>query len=133
MPCSASSAAVPPVEMISTPSSASARAKSTTPRLSNTLSSARSMRRSPAVGVCRALAWGSAIVQHPVLRVHAAGILRVDADGAQGDQPDGTGEEPVLGLMKNRQDLLIVPSVRKRYCFLQDDGSAVDSLVHEVD
>src|SRR5262245_35462805 len=41
MPASASSLAVPPVERISTPRAASARANSTRPRLSLTLSSAR--------------------------------------------------------------------------------------------
>jgi hypothetical protein len=40
-PASASAAAVPPVETSSTPSSARPRAKSTTPRLSETDSSAR--------------------------------------------------------------------------------------------
>src|SRR3954470_7981578 len=51
MPASVSAVAVPPVETISTPSSASPRAKSTMPRLSETDSSARWMRTAPgAVG-----------------------------------------------------------------------------------
>src|SRR3954451_22187917 len=50
-PASVSADAVPPVETISTPSSASPRAKSTIPRLSETDSSARWMRTAPgAVG-----------------------------------------------------------------------------------
>src|SRR3954452_490885 len=50
-PASLSAVAVPPVETISTPSSASPRAKSTIPRLSETDSSARWMRTAPgAVG-----------------------------------------------------------------------------------
>src|SRR3954447_10855095 len=47
MPASVSALAVPPVETISTPSSASPRAKSTMPRLSETDSSARWMRTAP--------------------------------------------------------------------------------------
>src|SRR3954469_24562013 len=46
-PASLSAAAVPPVETISTPSSASPRAKSTIPRLSETDSRARWMRTAP--------------------------------------------------------------------------------------
>jgi hypothetical protein len=46
-PAAWSSCAVPPVEMISTPSSTSPRANSTIPRLSETESSARATTTSP--------------------------------------------------------------------------------------
>src|SRR5687768_2407155 len=134
MPCSASSADVPPVETISTPSSTSWRAKSTTPRLSNTVSSARSMRRSPAAGACTALVCGSAIaLQGALVHAYEAWVVGIKADRALGDQADCPGQELVFGSVEDRQDLLIVPSVRKRYRFLQDDRSGVDSVVHEVD
>src|SRR6185503_12220440 len=106
MPCSASSAAVPPVEMISTPSSASARAKSTTPRLSNTVNRALSTRRSPGIAwVWTApLVCGSAIVvEGPFVHADPPGVLPVHADRALGDQADGTGQEPVFGVVENPQ------------------------------
>src|SRR5688500_4693981 len=134
MPCSASSAAVPPVEMISTPSSASARAKSTTPRLSNTVSKARSMRRSPAAGACKALVCVSAIaLQGGFVDAHEARVCGVQADRSLGDQADCAGQKLVFRTVEDRQDLLIVPSVGKPYRLLQDDWSGIDSVVYEVD
>src|SRR5919106_954519 len=105
MPAPFSSAAVPPVEMISTPRSASARAKSTTPRLSNTVSRARSMRSSPAAGACKALVCVSAIaLQGAFVDTHEAWVFGIHADRTLGDQADCSGQKLVFGAVEDRQD-----------------------------
>src|SRR5512132_1851179 len=135
MPASASSLAVPPVEMISTPSSLSPRAKSTTPRLSKTDTSARSTLSSP----CSPGTWRVAELlpsdmglQHALVDQHEPRVALVQPDSAAGDQPDRAREQFVLCLMQDRQDFLLAASVGKRYSLLQDDRTGVDSVVHEV-
>src|SRR4051794_34816900 len=133
MPASASSVAVPPVEMISTPRSLSARAKSTTPRLSNTDTSARSTFSSPSsVGGCSAAASLPldicALVDQDEPR-----IALVESDLPACDQADRAGEQLVLCLVQDRQDVLLAASVGKRNRVLQDDRTGVYPVVHEVD
>ena len=72
--------AVPPVETISTPSSARPRAKSTSPRLSETLSSARRMRTSP--GAVTSVPRGSI----DIVDQNDTRVVGVDADPPRGDQ-----------------------------------------------
>ena len=94
MPSDPSSLAVPPVETISTPSSASPRAKSTIPRLSDTDSSARRTFTSPG-------ATGSVppLVSLAIFDPQQTGVSGVGTDPALGDQPDGTWQQPVLQLV----------------------------------
>src|SRR4051794_5110894 len=129
MPSSRSSCAVPPVETISTPSSARPRAKSTRPRLSDTDSSARRTWTSPAsvppVPLCSV---ASAIVDQ-----YDAGIVGVEPDRPGCDQPHRPRQEPVLDLVDPLLDRGDVARIRKLEGLLQDDRPAVDALVDEVD
>src|SRR5687767_13554575 len=91
MPASASSRAVPPVETISTPSCARPRAKSTSPRLSDTDRSARRTCTSPACTTPGA--WVSAFaIAHLHLAPH-------DLDPAGRQQPHDPRQKLVLDLM----------------------------------
>src|SRR5215213_10661423 len=129
MPCSASSRAVPPVEMISTPSSPSPRANSTRPRLSDTLRSARRIRTSPAPAASTAGRSASAIVLH----ADEPRVRRVERDAPGGDQAHRTRQQPVLYVVEELTSRRDVPMVRKVEGFLQEDRAAVHALVHEVD
>src|SRR5919199_6119023 len=123
------SLAVPPVETISTPRSARPRAKSTRPRLSETVSSARLTRTSPgAVGSIRV---GSAA--RAILDRHEPGIVGVDVEGARRDQADRPRQQPVLDRVHVLLDLIDVPRIRKLERLLQDDRPAVHPFVDEVD
>src|SRR6185503_7995349 len=137
MPSAASSRAVPPVETISTPRFASPRANSTSPRLSDTLRSARRIRTSPGATTPAAGCPTSAIRLHP----HLPRIVRIDRHPTRSDQPYRPRQQPVLDLVEtllDRVDLplahsLDVAMVGKLERLLQDDRPAVHPLVQEVD
>ena len=105
---SASSRAVPPVETISTPSSASPRAKSTSPRLSDTLSSARRTRTSPAAAGSAPVVSASAIVDP-----HKSRVVTVHVDPPLREQPHRPRKQPVLDLVDPLLDLRDVPRIRR--------------------
>src|SRR3954447_6874593 len=131
MPWSRSSRAVPPVETISTPRSASPRAKSTSPRLSETVSSARRTCTSP----------GRVTAALPPLVVAMAFLLEENAPSAGGielhaaarEAPDDLGQEAMLDLMDpflHGGDVARIALEGEG--LLHDDGARVDDLVHEV-
>src|SRR3954463_13559528 len=136
MPASPISLAVPPVEMISTPSSLRARAKSTMPRLSKTDTSARSTFSSPR-SACNwtavELLPSDTGLQHALVYAHEPRAALIHADTSAGDQPDRVRQELVFCLVQDRQDVLLAPSVGKRYRLLQDDRTGVHAVVHEMD
>src|SRR5437764_166879 len=131
IPASESSRAVPPVETISIPSSASPRAKSTSPRLSDTLRSARRTRTAP--GWVTAAAWPSVVPTGCLLHDHPSWICRIDPHAARGNQPHRLGQKAVLDLVDASLHGGDVTRIRNGVeGFLQDDRAAVDTLVHEV-
>src|SRR3712207_3267543 len=96
MPAPSSSRAVPPVETISTPRSASPRANSTSPRLSDTVSSARRTRTSPG-WLTSTGPWSVVAIASPLLvDDHVARRLRVDPHLSGGYQPHRTRQQPML-------------------------------------
>src|SRR5690349_8513434 len=97
MPAPCNSRAVPPVETISTPRSASPRANSTRPRLSETVSSARRTRTSP--GWVTSTGPWSVVAITASLDDHLARRLRVDAHLTRRDQAHGTRQQPVFDLV----------------------------------
>src|SRR5919204_4822491 len=132
MPASPSSRAVPPVDRISMSSSFSPRAKSTSPRLSDTDNSARRMRTSPG--------WMTSVGVDPVvsdicsfLDQHPARILWIDPHRPAREEPDRPREQLVLNRVDRLLDRLKVRRIRKLEGLLQDDRPAVHALVHEVD
>src|SRR5919199_1230613 len=132
MPASPSSRAVPPVETISTPSSASPRAKSTSPRLSDTVRSARRTRTAPGSATCGT--WPSATPTGAfLLEGHPARIRGVDPRPSGGDQPHRLRQQPVLDLVDAFLHGGDVTRIRIRLeGLLQDDRPAVDALVDVV-
>src|SRR3954468_8140858 len=127
-PALSGSRAVPPVETISTPSSARPRAKSARPRLSDTVSRARRTRTSPAVA-------GSApvgSVAPGILDPHQARVVGVGAHAPGGDELDRGREQAMLDLMHARLDRRHVARIGEFESLLQDDRPAVDALVDEV-
>ena len=104
--------------MISTPSSFSARAKSTTPRLSKTDSEraldlelaelGRGLQRR--CGRCYSAPSGSRTRSSTST---SRGLSLVEADAAAGDQADRPGQQLVLCLVQDRQDLLLAPECRE--------------------
>src|SRR5918995_2045400 len=133
MPSRCSSRAVPPVDTISTPSSLRPRAKSTSPRLSLTVSSARRTRTS-----------SGAVTSTPVPSLVATAVsplydnparrCRVDAHRARRDQPDRPRQKLVLDRVNSRLDRLDAESIRiDLEGLLRDDRPGVDALVDEVD
>src|SRR4051812_33932580 len=107
MPSDSSSAAVPPVDTISTPSSASPRAKSARPRLSDTDRSARRTWTSPGAVGCDALL--DVVIFDP----QQPGVMGVGAHAALGNQPDGPWQQPVLHLMHPLLDLFDPARIRQ--------------------
>src|SRR3954470_4056508 len=129
-----SSRAVPPVETISTPRSASPRANSTSPRLSDTVSSARRTRTSP--GWLTSIGpWSVVAIANPLPLDHdLARRLRVDPHPPGGDQTHGTRQQPVLDLVHAFLDRGDVTRIRKNVeRLLRDDRPQVHVLVDEVD
>src|ERR671919_805259 len=127
MPSAASWPAVPPVETISTSSSARPRAKSTSARLSETLNSARRMRTSP--GAVTSVPRGSI----DIVDQHDARIGSIDAHAPRGDQAHGTRQQPVLHVVQTLLDLGDGRRIRKLQRLLKDDRTIVQVLVHVVD
>src|SRR3954462_277575 len=97
MPAPSSSRAVPPVETISTPRSASPRANSTSPRLSETVRSARRTRTSPG---CTTSAGPWAVVAIAAsLDDHLARRRGIGPHAPLRDELHGTRQQPVLDLV----------------------------------
>src|SRR3954447_8335732 len=110
-PASCSTAAVPPVEMSSTSSEASPRAKSWMPVLFETDSSARLTRTSPG---CTMASIRRGRYLDP------AGVGGIDPDGAAGDAADGLREQVVLDRPQRVADLLRVRRVGQLDGALED-------------
>src|SRR3954466_9372458 len=125
-PPSESARAVPPVETSSTPSSARPRAKSTTPRLSETEISARRTLTSP--GAVGSVAVRSAIEGN----IDPAGIFGIDTDGARGERPHSPRQQLMLDGLQGRVDRGGVGGIRQLDRALEDDRPRVDALVDEV-
>src|SRR3954447_11629034 len=132
IPWSRSSRAVPPVETISTPRSARPRAKSTSPRLSETVSSARRTCTSP----------GRETAALPPLVVAMGFLLEENAPPASWIEPHVPAREPPQGLrQKAMLDLMdaflhggdVARIAFEGEGFLHDDRTRVDALVDEVD
>src|SRR4051794_26783521 len=132
-PAPSSSRAVPPVDTISIPSSASPRANSTSPRLSDTVSSARRIRTSPGSTTSRASESVVAMRSH-LLNDHVPRRLGIDPHGPGRKQPHRARQQPVLDLVDAFLDGGDVPRIRRinRERLLQDDRPRVDPLVDEV-
>src|SRR5436190_178260 len=135
MPASASSPAVPPVETSSTPSSLSPRAKSPTPRLSETVRSARPTLTSPAGAGSDPLRSAGVATLVPIVALdhHEPRILGIEPDAPGRDQPDRPRQQAVLDPMHPILDFVDPRRVGKLDRLLQDDRPAVDALVDEVD
>src|SRR4051794_7290758 len=126
-PPSESARAVPPVEISSTPSSARPRAKSTTPRLSETEMSARRTLTSP--GAIGSVAVRSAIVGN----IDPARMLGIAADGTRRNRPHRLGQQLVLDRAQRGMNRRRIARVRQLDRALEDDRPRVDALVDEVD
>src|SRR3954454_24028717 len=130
-PAPSSSRAVPPVETISIPSSARPRAKSTSPRLSDTVSSARRTCTPP--GSVTSSALSSVVAIRHLLHDHLARRVGVYPHGTGREQPHGTRQQPVLDLVNSILDSGDVPRIRiNRESLLHDDRAGVDALVDEM-
>src|SRR4051812_25979913 len=114
--------------MISTPSSTSPRANSTTPRLSETVISARSTRTSPGADVCTPGAVRTSLIDD-----HPARLRGIERDLSAGYQTHGSRQQLVLDLVDLLLDDGDVPSIRKVERSLEDDRAGVDALVDEMD
>src|SRR5829696_1298317 len=112
--------------MISTSSSARPEAKSTRPRLSDTLSSARRTRTSP--GAVTSVPRRSIDIVHQ----HHSWVGGVATHVARGYQCHRAGQQPVLDLMYTLLDLGDGGRIRKLQRLLKDDWPTVDSVVDEV-
>src|SRR3954468_1397151 len=124
MPARSSSRAVPPVDTISTPRSASPRANSTSPRLSDTVRRARRTRTSP--GWVTSTGPWSVVAIGASLDDHGTGRVRVEPDPAGRDQVHGTRQQPVLDLVDAFLDRGDVARIRKDVeGLLQDDRPGV--------
>src|SRR4051812_11860562 len=123
-----SSRAVPPVETSSTPSSWSPRPKSTRPRLGERVSSARRTRTSS--GGAGSMPLDSVA---SAIDPDQPGVVRVRLDPARRDQTNRLRKQAVFDAVDALLDSRDVGRVGELEGFLQDDRSAVDSLVDEVD
>src|SRR5260221_2225120 len=128
MPAVFRNLAVPPVETSSTPSSARPRAKSTTPRLSETVMSARCTRTWPGATISYSGATSTSVIDD-----HPAWVIGVDPDLSLGGEPRGVRQQLVLDLVHLLLHDGDVARIRKLEGTLEDDGAAVHALVHEVD
>src|SRR5437764_1292649 len=141
-PASARAVAVPPVEMISTPSSFKPRANSTMPVLLDTDSNARATRTSGtratrtsprAISVWVSRSVPDSIAPTLPLDHDAARILLVDPKRPRSDQPDRLWQQLVLDRLQPFPHLLHAPGVRQIHGSLQDHRPGVDPFIHEVD
>src|ERR1700712_1567688 len=130
MPAPSSSRAVPPVETISTPRSARPRAKSTSPRLSDTVSSAR-LTCTPPGSVTSRAPWSVVAIPH-LLDDHITWRFRIDPDRRNRKQPHRPRQQPMLDSVDpilNRGD---IPRIRENFeRLLHDDRARVDALIDE--
>src|SRR5207244_4645269 len=134
IPAPSSSRAVPPVETISMPRSASPRAKSISPRLSDTVRSARRTWTSPGSVTVTVSESAVAIAWRLLIDDDVTGGIRVDPHRPGGDQADRPRQEPVLDLVDSSLDGGDVTRIGKNLeRFLQDDRPGVDRLFHEVE
>src|SRR5918992_5742756 len=125
-PSSESSRAVPPVDTISTPSSASPRANSTSPRLSETESRARRTLTSP-------MATGpTPLAVVFILDPRDAWIVGVEGDAPSRDQAHGTRQQAMLDLVHPALHFIHRRRIGELERLLEDDRPAVHPLVHEV-
>src|SRR5919198_473092 len=132
MPASSSSRAVPPVDRSSTPSSVSPRAKSTSPRLSDTVRRARRMRTSPGWMTSAGLDSVASDIDS-LLDQNPARIRRIDPNRPPCEKPHGAWQQLVLDRVNPFLDRLDFRRIGKLERLLQDDRPRVDALVHEVD
>src|SRR5882672_2054718 len=127
-PASRSAAAVPPVERISTPRPARPRAKSATPVLSETETSARRTLIAPSLTVSdRVSAVASLIDYDP------AWIVGIDPNPARRDHADRLRVELVLDGVDRQLERRPVAIGGNLDLALQDHRPGVDPLVDEVD
>src|SRR3954470_21550105 len=131
MPASPSSRAVPPVETISAPSSWRPRAKSTSPRLSDTVRSARRTFTSPGWITCMGLDSVASDISS-LLHQPPARIVWIDPHRPAREEPDRAREQLVLDRVDGFLDRFRVRRIRKLESLLQDDRPAVHALVDEV-
>ena len=142
IPASASSRALPPVETISTSSSRSPRASSTSPRLSETDSSARRMRTSPGAACStppsRARCRGPCPEPIPApgpapARRDPPRVGRVGRERAGREQPHGLRQQRVLERAQRREHLLAARRARAARSRAAGSPGRVHAGVDEVD
>src|SRR6478609_1696145 len=127
-PASRSAAAVPPVERISTPRAARPLAKSPTPVLSETETSARRTLTAPLLTVS---VWVSAVVS--LIGHDQARAVRFDPNPARRDHADRLRVELVLGGVDRLLQLRPVTAGGDGDLALGQHRAGVDPLVDEVD
>ena len=137
MPASASSRAVPPVETISIPSSASPRANSTIPVLSETDSSARRT-RGPMSAADRDRGRHGLDVGFHRRELYRSMTTRRGLPGStltapRAIRPTASGEQLVLHRVQAAQHLTGILGLRQLDRALEDDRPGVDPAVDEVD
>src|SRR5437764_1179961 len=132
MPASDSSRAVPPVDTISMPRSVSPLANSTSPRLSDTVSSARRIRTSPGCTTSLVLVSVASDIRS-LLDQHPPGTIRIDAHGPPCQELDRPWQQLVLDRVNRVLCRVDVRRIGKLEGLLQDDRPAVDLDVDEVD
>src|SRR3954466_6159078 len=127
-PASRSAAAVPPVERISTPRPARPRAKSATPVLSETETSARRTLTAPSSTVSDRVSAAASVIDYD-----PAGVVGVDPNPARRDHADRLRVELVLGGVDRQLECAAIAIRRHRHLALDDHRPGVDALVDEVD
>src|SRR5690348_8477610 len=131
IPPAASSRAVPPVETISTPRSASPRANSRIPVLSETDRSALPTRTSPgATGAYRATDWMPCSIS-PTLPIDhdTARVCLIEAHRAASKEAHRLRQQLVLDRTQMDEHVGRVASPRKLNRALEDHRTAVDALI----
>src|SRR3954447_21874602 len=113
--------------MISTPISASPRANSATPRLSDTVIRARCTRTSPAAEIST-----SGTARTSLIDDHPTRIGGVERDFPPGYQTDRSRQQFVLDLVHVLLDYGDVPRIGKLERSLEDDRPTVDAFVDEM-
>src|SRR3954471_9432215 len=127
-PASRSAAAVPPAERISTPRPARPRAKSATPVLSETETSARRTLTAPSSTVSDRVSAAASLIDYDLVR-----IIGIDPNLARRDHADRLRVELVLGRMDLQLERLAVAIGRDLDLALDDHRPGIDPLVDEVD
>src|SRR6478735_5438026 len=127
-PASRSAVAVPPVERISTPSPARPRAKSATPVLSETETSARRTLIAPSSTVSERVSAAASVIDYDPARV-----VGVDPNLARRDHADRLRVELVLDGVGRQLERLAVAIGGDLDLALQDHRPGVDPFIDEVD